>query len=117
MGFVVAPGDFRVGNGHAMGNRRAADVRGHHTLNMSSASKAGHRIGDCMVLVKWRDGITTWEARSDWRAFRGKDIADWEICFFAKTHYDSGIPRCPPSRMRRALAVVPKRGRGKCLSP
>ena len=26
MGFVVAPGDFRVGNSHAMGNRRAADV-------------------------------------------------------------------------------------------
>ena len=26
MGFVVAPGDFRVGNNHAMGNRRAADV-------------------------------------------------------------------------------------------
>ena len=26
MGFVVALGDFRVGNSHAMGNRRAADV-------------------------------------------------------------------------------------------
>ena len=26
IGFVVAPGDFRVGNSHAMGNRRAADV-------------------------------------------------------------------------------------------
>ena len=26
MGFVVAPGDFRVGNSHAMGNRCAADV-------------------------------------------------------------------------------------------
>ena len=39
--------------------------RGHHTLNMSGASKAGHRIGDCMILVKWRDGTTTWETRSD----------------------------------------------------
>ena len=29
MGFVVAPGDFRVGNSHAMGNHRAADVTTH----------------------------------------------------------------------------------------
>ncbi|KAH8144309.1 uncharacterized protein LAJ45_11705 [Morchella importuna] len=79
---------------------------GYHTLNTASASRAMRRIGDCLIEVAWsstirealsggdvqvsEDMISTWETRTDWRAFRSQKTADLEIYLFAKSN-DAGL--------------------------
>ena len=51
MGFVVAPGDFHVSNGHAMGNRRAADVRYDSLPGEPSRRLNQHPLGSVAIMV------------------------------------------------------------------
>ena len=78
--------------------------KGYHTLNRASARKHGRRIGDCMVKVRWTGeygkeaDFNTWETRRDWQEFRGRDRADWEIYYFAKSRGNGEIaPMMVPS--------------------
>jgi hypothetical protein len=83
--------------------------KGYHSLNMKSARRHARRIGDCMIKVAWSDGVTTWETRTDWRSFRGKDVADWDIYSFAKEHDNGEIPRYIP-RQRELLICSSSKG-------
>ena len=96
---------------------------GYHTLNRASAHKHGRMIGPCMIEIRWsgdldgkKEDFDTWETRSDWQQFRGKDLADWEIYRFAKTHNQGGIPPSPPARPSQAL-VARQRVRGGGSGP
>lgn len=82
--------------------------QGYHLLNRLSAMKNKRQIGKCIVEVRWKLGILelfndrpkykingvemvkTFETRTDWQAFRGKEQGDYEIYRFAKDN-DSGI--------------------------
>ncbi|KAF8533994.1 hypothetical protein BDD12DRAFT_862651 [Trichophaea hybrida] len=86
---------------------------------LASAIRNNRRIGDCMILVAWEHGEETWEIRSDWQAFRGKDRADWEIYRFAKDNDDGTIPpvstftKPKPKPKTQELAIAPVAPRRK----